>query len=254
MHRDDRGRARSQRHRVVRSVPDVGRDPAGDARSRRLLPDQPGRAAVRRERVHGCRRRDLRPACGVAAAGEQVQVDLAPGRDAPRDRDRVHARADRAGGDRGDVEQHAHGGSLRRRVREGAGVGLAVALGGAVPVQLAARARPRAARVSSGGLHRREPARAAAHSPRRRRVRTVRPRRRPSPRATSRSWRPSALRAPSPRRPATRSLRRPTRGRTRRLAGRARRAPTTAARRRPSRTVDRVPVRRPNRGGPTRRG
>ena len=202
------------------------------ARSGGLLPRQPGGPAVRCERVElrfGC---DVVPARGVAAARQQMKVDVVARRTSARDRNRVDAGADRTGRDRGDIEQDAHGGSLRRRTaRHRPGVRPAVTLGARAPTELAgpgetgpdeAAAQWRVVEHATDLLR----ARLAVAGDELRARRRAR-----SPRVRNRSRGSWGSRAPWLPPPGARSPRTATRGRTRRPADRARRVSSTVARR-----------------------
>ena len=137
VHGDHRGRRRAQRHRVVGCMPHVGGQPPGDARRRRPAP----------KRVATGRRFGA-SACSSAAGARSPQRAVSPRRvsrwrstsvprgQTARERDGVDTGTHRSGGNGGNVEQHAHGGSLRSAPREGLRVDAAVALGAAVPVEL----------------------------------------------------------------------------------------------------------------------
>ena len=119
VHGDDGRHRRAQRHRVVRAR---ARRRAGRV-ARRRCPAACSHAsrvgpAVRRDAVQ--RRRPGAIARQRSVSPRRVRrcrSTSARRRHAARDRDRVHARADRAGGDRRDVEQDAHGRSLRSGAR-----------------------------------------------------------------------------------------------------------------------------------------
>ena len=104
---DDDGHAGRHRHRVVRRVDDVDRQPPGQPRQRRLLPGQPGRPAGQ---LFG----DRHDAAARGQGGEDVRVGvLADHRQrravrVQRGRQVVHVPADPTtlGGDGGRVQQH----------------------------------------------------------------------------------------------------------------------------------------------------
>ena len=131
------GTVDAQRHRVVRAVPHVGRDPCRELRRRAPAPTRaaPGRRAgatactvgVRRERRASAR---CRRAGSARCRSTSARVRRARAASA----DRVDPGADRAGGNGRDVEEHAHARSLREsaraprcraapRVRRGVGLG-----------------------------------------------------------------------------------------------------------------------------------
>ena len=121
VHGDDRGNRRTQGHRVVRAVPDVGPYPARDARSRRLFPRQSGRPAVRRECMQLGVRCDLAPS---ARCRPGARRDGGRRRCARRLRVRPRCcrrRLRRAGRERPRRRAVRHRASLRIR-REGPGV------------------------------------------------------------------------------------------------------------------------------------
>ena len=113
----DRGRdGESHRQRVVRTVPHVGSDPFGERGRAELLPREPCRSTLGDLGVDHGLRRDVDPTRRVAAAGEQVELEIGAGAQAAGELDRVHARADGSSRNRRDIKEQAHEAAVYERV------------------------------------------------------------------------------------------------------------------------------------------